>query len=216
MILANPKHEAVALAYLGDPEKIGWRAYQAVYPKASRHACENGFTRMMKNEEFSARVAELAEQAAQGVVMSQREVLELLTIIARANMQDYVGDDDITKPIQLLSREQALVVQERTVEHYTEGRGEDAREVKRVKFKLPDKLRALELLGKHHALFTERHVHDFSSIAARLAAAEARVAEGAEARARPVRQLPDARRVRTPHKGRRPIARSRSRRVPNE
>jgi hypothetical protein len=176
---------------------------------------------MMKNDEFSARVAELAEEAAQGVVMTQREVLELLTIIARANMQDYVSDDDITKPVQSLTREQGLVVQERTVEHYTEGRGDDAREVKRIKFRLTDKLRALELPGKHYALFTERHVHDFDGIAARLAAACARVAEEVEIRVRAprelrTRELPDARRARAPHKGKRSVARSRSRRGVDE
>ena len=32
-ILANAKHEAVALAYLADPQKIGWRAYREVYAR---------------------------------------------------------------------------------------------------------------------------------------------------------------------------------------
>jgi phage terminase small subunit len=178
VILSNPKHEAVALAYLADPEKIGRRAYQSVYPKATDAAADVAFSRLLKNAKFVERIAELAERAADGAVMSQREVLELLTIIARANMADYVGTDDITTPIQKLTREQAIAVQERTVEYYTEGQGDDARGVKRVKFKLPDKLRALELLGKHYALFTERHVHELGGVAGRLAAALARVAEG--------------------------------------
>jgi phage terminase small subunit len=209
-ILANIKHEAVALAYIADPEKVGWRAYRSVYPKSSRHAAECGFTRLQKNVEFAERIAELAEEAADGAVMSQREVLELLTIIARANMADYVGRDDITKTIPELTRDQAIAVQERTVEYYTEGRGDDAREVKRVRFKLPDKIRALELLGKHHALFTERHVHELGGVAGRLAAALARVAERSEPQAPAPRALPDGQRGRDQPRRRR--ARPRSRR----
>jgi hypothetical protein len=56
-----------------------------------------------------------------------------------------------------------------------------------VKFKLPDKLRSLELLGKHHALFTERHAHELGGVAQRLAAALARADERANDNARPAR-----------------------------
>jgi phage terminase small subunit len=200
--LANSKHEAVAIAYLADPQKVGWRAYRQVYPKSSRRAAENGFSRLMKNDEFSARVAGLAEQAAQGAVMTAKEVLEELSKLARASMADYVGGDDIAVPIRSLTRDQAAAVQEHTVEHYTEGKGEDAREVRKVKFKLVDKLRALELLGKHHALFTERHVHEFGGVAERLAAALERIGDNPRQKAtipdklRPLDDPPRRRNVR--------------------
>jgi hypothetical protein len=59
-----------------------------------------------------------------------------------------------------------------TVEDFLDGLGEDAREVRRVKFKLADKIEALELLGKHHRLYVERHEYDFrEGIAERLALA---------------------------------------------
>jgi len=70
--LANAKHEQVALAYIADPERIGWRAYRSVYPKSSRRATETCFGRLLKNVEFSARIAELAEAAAQGAVATAR------------------------------------------------------------------------------------------------------------------------------------------------
>jgi hypothetical protein len=63
-ILSNQRHEAVALAYIADPQKIGWRAYQSVYPKSSQHAAETMFSRMLKKVEFCARVAELQAGAA--------------------------------------------------------------------------------------------------------------------------------------------------------
>ena len=63
-VLSNQRHEAVALAYISDPEKLGWRAYQSVYPKSSQHAAETGISRLLKNVEFRARVAELQSAAA--------------------------------------------------------------------------------------------------------------------------------------------------------
>ena len=36
------------------------------------------------------------------------------------------------------------------------GRGEEARDVRRIKFKLHDKLNALEKLGKHVGMFKEK------------------------------------------------------------
>jgi hypothetical protein len=42
-ILTNAKHEVGAVAYLADPEKIGWRAHRKLYPKSSRHTAENCF-----------------------------------------------------------------------------------------------------------------------------------------------------------------------------
>src|SRR5258708_28253058 len=85
-VLTNGKHEAVAVAYIADPERIGWRAWKKVYPKSARHTAENCFSRLMKKDEFSARLAELAEAAAQGAVASAHEVLVVLSRIRRANM----------------------------------------------------------------------------------------------------------------------------------
>src|SRR5260221_7473253 len=89
-VLTNGKHEAVGVAYIGDPERIGWRAWKKVYPKSARHTAENCFSRLMKKDEFSARLAELAEAAAQGAVASAHEVLVELSRIGRANMADFV------------------------------------------------------------------------------------------------------------------------------
>jgi len=178
-MLTNQKHDSVALAYLSDPHKIGWRAYRTVYPKSSRRAAETAWTRLLKNAEFSARIAELQAQAAQGAVMAAQEVLEELTRIARANMRDYlrVGPDgDPVLDWSGLTRDQAAALIEVTVEDFLDGRAEDAREVRRTRFKLASKIDALQLLGKHYRLFVERHEHALGrGVAERLAAAIARV-----------------------------------------
>src|SRR5712672_3014311 len=55
-----------------------------------------------------------------------------------------------------LTRDQAAALIEVTVEDFLDGRGEDAREVRKVKFKLADKRGPLVDLGKHLGLFKER------------------------------------------------------------
>jgi Terminase small subunit len=129
---------------------------------------------------FSARIAELAEAAAQGAVMAAREVLVELSRIAHANMADFVraffGCDDPVAAVDQLTPAQTAALAEVTVEQFTDGRGERAREARRIRFKLVSKIDALELLGKHHKLYVERREHDVGAgLADRLAAALARV-----------------------------------------
>jgi hypothetical protein len=53
---------------------------------------------------------------------------------------------------------------------------QNARQVRRIRLKLARKIDALELLGKHHRLYVDRHEHDAGAgIAERLQAALARV-----------------------------------------
>jgi phage terminase small subunit len=157
-VLANSKYEAVARALLVDPEGIGWRAYKSVYRKSSRHAAETGFTRLMRNRDFAARLDELKAAAAEGAVVTRREVLEGLSVLARSNMLDYMrigADGDPYVNLSDLTREQAAAIQEITTETYMDGHGNDAREVKKVKFKLYDKRAALVDLGRHYSLFKD-------------------------------------------------------------
>ena len=42
------------------------------------------------------------------------------------------------------------------VDEYMDGRGEDARDIKRTRFKLADKKAALESIGRHLGMFTDK------------------------------------------------------------
>lgn len=69
-----------------------------------------------------------------------------------SSMADYVSvqtDGTAYVDLSACTPEQLSAIQEMTVEEYTEGRGDDIRDVKRVKIKLYDKLRSLKLLGDH-------------------------------------------------------------------
>jgi phage terminase small subunit len=75
-----------------------------------------------------------------------------------ANMQDYMGATDNGDPFldfSKLTRAQAAALAEVAVEEFVDGRCENARAVKRVKFKLHDKRAALVDLGRHLGMFQE-------------------------------------------------------------
>jgi phage terminase small subunit len=130
-ILSNSRHEAFARAILQG--KSGRAAYIAAGYKAA--GAEANASRLIRNDKVSTRIAELKGKAAEGAVATAREVLEQLTKIGFANMQDYmrVGPDgDPVLDFANLSRDQAAALQEVTVESYMDGGGENAREVKTV------------------------------------------------------------------------------------
>lgn len=131
-------------------------AIRAGYSEDSARAiaCEN-----LTKPDIAARVAELMKERADKTDITAEKVLRELALLGFANMQDYMrggGDGDPYLDFSQLTREQAAALQEVTVEDYTEGRGEDSRSVKRVKFKLADKRAALFDIGKHLGMFIDR------------------------------------------------------------
>lgn len=162
--LRNAKHEAVLQHYFRDTERMGWRAYVAVYPSSSEPAAKTAFSRLLKNAEFAGRLAHLdatiTAQVVDESVMTAREVLQELSKLGRSSIKNViVGGDttsDVVESLRELPDEHAATIQELTVETYTEGQGEFAREVKRVKVKLHDKRGPLRDLAQHHKLLTEK------------------------------------------------------------
>ncbi|ENW78213.1 hypothetical protein F909_03899 [Acinetobacter sp. ANC 3929] len=94
--------------------------------------------------------------------ITQDKVMKELEKIGFSNMLDYItitnGGDPVTD-FSTLTRDQAAAISEIVVEEYTEGRGDDARNVKRTKFKLSDKRSALVDMGKHLGMFKDHLVH---------------------------------------------------------
>jgi phage terminase small subunit len=157
--LKNSRHEAFARGLIAGKSQAD--AYIAAGYKATGHAAEAAASRLLlSNVEVSDRVAELKREAATDTVMSAREVLEEFSKIGRSSIQHYVvdGDDtsDVVQALRELPPAHAAAVQEITFDTYMEGGGDDAREVKRVRFKLHDKVGALTALGRHHKVFRER------------------------------------------------------------
>ena len=159
-ILRNNRHEAFARAIVEGSS--GRAAYGAAGYRAKGVVADANASRLLTNAKVSARIAELKGLAAQASTVEATRVLTELAKLAFANMLDYmrVGPDgDPVLDFSKLTRDQAAALVEVTVEDYLDGRGEDARKVRRVRFKLADKRGALVDLGRHLGLFKERVEH---------------------------------------------------------
>lgn len=101
-------------------------------------------------------VEKLQREIAQRLGLTAEKVLTEMSYLAFSNMGDYLqctSGGDPYFDYSGTSREQRSALSEVTVEDYVEGRGDDARSVKKVKFKLHDKRSALVDLGRHMGLF---------------------------------------------------------------
>ncbi len=88
------------------------------------------------------------------------QVIAELNLIAFSNMLDYMtikDDGTVVIDFSAVDRDQAAAILELVVDEYTDGKGDDAKPVKRMKFKLADKKGALVDLGRHLGLFPNRH-----------------------------------------------------------
>ena len=137
-------------------------------------AIRAGYSPRTANEQAARALAKASIQAAIQAAMKKREertqitqdkVLKELAMLGFANMGDYMrttADGDPYLDFSKLTREQTAALQEVTVDDYLDGRGEDARAVRKVKFKLADKRAALVDIGKHLGMFTEKLDHTSS------------------------------------------------------
>ena len=173
----NSRHDRFCREYIKDLN--GKRAAIAVGYSAK--TADRAASRLLSNVEVQALLAKLTKKHADKLDLSAEKVLSELSSMGFSNMLDYMKvteEGDAYVDLSSLTQEQAVAIQEITVDEYTEGRGKDARKVKRTKFKLVDKIRSLELLGKHLKLFTERiEVTGLAGLADAIAEARKRVSE---------------------------------------
>lgn len=105
-------------------------------------------------DEIEQRQKALAEKY--GVTVER--IIAELEKIGFSNLKNYsrlVGDARVID-MSATTDDELAALSEMTIEEFTEGRGKDAREVRKVKIKLHDKKGALVDLGKHLGMFKER------------------------------------------------------------
>ncbi len=132
-------------------------ARRAGYSK--RGANRKGYD-LLRTPKIQAAVTAAKQARSRRTDADADAVIAELNLIAFSNMLDYMTiQDDGTVAIDFsaVDRDQAAAILELVVDEYTDGKGDDARPVKRVKFKLADKKGALVDLGRHHGLFPNRH-----------------------------------------------------------
>lgn len=167
--LKNPKHERYAQEIASGRHQSQAKAYVAAGFKAGTGAGVSA-SKLLATPKVRARVDEILaarqaladrglERAIERTAITKQRVLEELARIGFANMLDYMQVGPQGDPVldfSKLSRDQAAALVEVTVEDFLDGRGEDARQVRRVKFKLADKRQALVDLGIELGMFVKR------------------------------------------------------------
>jgi phage terminase small subunit len=126
---------------------------------SAKTAAAIGFENLRKPE-IAEKVEAAQERLAAKLDVTADDIARELHRCGFANMADYmrVGrDGDPVLDFSKLTRDQAAALAEVTVDDYLDGRGDDAREVRRVKFKLVDKRASLVDLAKLLGFWKEKH-----------------------------------------------------------
>jgi len=147
--LNNSRHEKFAQALAKGMPAV------AAYVEAGYKPNDGNAIRLKGNERVAARVAELVNQSAERTGVALDRVLNEYARIAFGGMSRFLrvtpGGDPVIDLTDCTPEDLDLLA-EATVEDFTEGRGEDARDIRRIKIKPQDKLAALAALGKHLVL----------------------------------------------------------------
>lgn len=128
----------------------------------SAKTAEQQGPRLLGNVGVAAAIAEAQQRIAKKLDITAESVVNELAKLGFSNMEDYISTNGAGDPrvdLSAIDRDKWAAVQEVTIDEYTEGRGEKAREVKRIKFKLADKRAALVDIGRHLGLFKDRIEH---------------------------------------------------------
>jgi phage terminase small subunit len=152
-ILPNSKHERFA------QEVAQGSSASAAYVAAGYAKNDSNAARLNGNEQVRSRVEEILSEGAAKAGVTVQRIVDELAKVGFANMGDYLRATSGGDPFFVydqLTDEQKAALAEVTVEDFKEGRGEDARDVRRIRFKLYDKLTALEKLGKHLGMFKDK------------------------------------------------------------
>lgn len=107
---------------------------------------------------LKSEIEEAENRIARCIEVKAERVLREVALIAFANMQDYMSFENGVPHFDFSKIHGAVgaAIAQITIDEFTDERGESARQVRRVRFKLHPKTQALELLGKHLKLWTDR------------------------------------------------------------
>ena len=162
-LLRNPKHERFAQELAKG--KSGAAAYRLAGYKGDRRDA----TKLRHSPDVARRLEEIlasrdraetkaVERTIERTAITKQRVIEELAKIGFANMADYtrlVGSERVVD-LTDASLDHLAAVQEIVVEDFKDGRGDHARDVRRVKLKLHDKKGALVDIGRELGMFINR------------------------------------------------------------
>lgn len=150
----TPQQQRFVEEYLIDNSSQSKAAIRAGY---SIHSATVNASRLMRQQKIRDAIAEGQAERAKRLGITQDRVLQELALIAFANLKDVIsknadGDTDID--MSNMDRSVAAALAEVSVS--TKG---GKTKVRTAKARLADKISALEKLGKHLGMFTEKIEH---------------------------------------------------------
>lgn len=141
-------------------------------------------TRVFARPRVQKEIEQRRGRMARTLQVTEKRVVQELANIGFANFGDLIEvqqDGSAWLDMRKLTPNQRIAVAEFTVEEFTEGRGLDARDVRKVKLKFHDKHAALVSLARHLGMFNDQvTVKTEQSLVERLQAGRKRVAEAAK------------------------------------
>jgi len=152
-VLRSAKHERYC------QNRVEGQTNHEAYANAGYKPNRGNAARLNANESIQGRIRELQGNAAECVEKSLAEGFAELERIAFASIGDFIRIDEDGQPhpdFSKITDAKAAALKEFTVEERQVGRGKNARVVRRVKFKLYDKLRPLVQLIKLKSAEEER------------------------------------------------------------
>lgn len=200
-VLKNPKHEIFAQE-LAKGHSAQDAAMAAGY---SRTTAITQSTRLSKNVEIQSRIVEINSAVAVKAEWDAAKVLVRLGDQADADLLDIHNEDGSFKPVKdwpLVWRRmiQGVEIEEKSVRSTDgvqagESKGWDKTGDRIIKIKFVDRLKNLELLGRHKAIdaFVQQKQGDVNVLV--VTPEKAREIAGARQRLQRVIEVPDARRI---------------------
>ncbi|MEN6509301.1 MAG: terminase small subunit [Smithella sp.] len=134
------------------------KAYLRAGYRVSENVARRNGARMLTNADILANIHRYIGQRLSKLEITSETVLHEIAKMAFANMFDYITiQKDGTAYVDLsrITRDQATAIQELSLEEGTEGAGDGAKPIKKIKFKLSGKKENLELLGRYLKLFSD-------------------------------------------------------------
>ena len=150
----TPQQARFVEEYLIDNSSQSKAAIRAGY---SIHSAVVNASRLMRQPKIRAAIAEGQAERSKRLGITQDRVLQELALIAFANLKDVVGknaEGDTDIDMQGMDRNVAAALAEVSIS--TKG---GKTKVRTAKVRLVDKISALEKLGKHLGMFTEKIEH---------------------------------------------------------
>jgi phage terminase small subunit len=138
--LANTRWEAFCIAYTGAFRRNAAAAYvSAGYKPKSPDIAASASERLLRNVDIQNRIEYLNNEALKIERLHARDAVRRLAAIATAKLSDYMDEYGRIDPAKVADPNLSAAVQEMTQEDTENGL--------KIKIKLKDDMRALELLG---------------------------------------------------------------------